>query len=1207
MKAQLKRIATMLLVVAMSLTQVPQIPLGNTADTSAQAAAGGGTLSYVARYSSNAVLGKLDNHHSTAMMSHIKMNGQEVFCTAIGRGALSGNYKGITVNYGSYLKLMKGAAYYRKVSKGSSKGSYEATQILIWRIKQMQENKTAATAANVMNGDVKDCFNHFASGEFDKAKAVMQRAEKNEFSKAKLEDYSSGNSTQSVVWLDAREEFCSVKLTKKGENTGTKADCSGAVFTVYKGNRAVTSFATDADGKGKSEQVLDTYTTYKVKETKAPKGCVKSDKEYTVKTGGADSVTPVGNNGVITNKEKELQFDILKIGVYVSNQKTKGKKGKVIITKVKKNKKLEGVKFAVQEWSASKHAWNTLETKKTNSKGKVKSSKLKYTRDNQGKFRMKEISSVEGFKVTSNSKVEGYCKDKALTSIAQKMINKDDLTGQVRFHKNLILPNGTVTSQDKLQSLLAGNEFSVFDAAGQLVETVATDGKGDGAIKDLARGKYTLRETKNNPGTMLNGKTYSFEIKEGSTDVVVGNEYVDNPVWYGDVYVHKVDKRDDTTPVPNVVFAVEEKVDNQWREVQTITTDKNGDAKSGLLCYTKENNGNYRVREKECKNPSFKFVDQSQEFTINSVDQHFSYTMADPRTSGSIEIKKVAVDIYGNEVKTGFQGVTYTLYKSWNVVGDVLDLKDAVPNGTISLDENGVGKADDIDVGTYLMVESKITDPFVSDFYQTPAHSMVITIKDNVNTLVAPDKGISFDKGANWVKVRDANGNEVPTNIKDYKIFKSNALVNLNKTMKIDITKVDVKKYVLEGAEFDLEQWSAKENKYVKFVTAVSNESGKLCQTGTGKIPVLNYTSDNAGRYRLVETKAPKGCEKPSYYKEFSFSSPEVKKEGVTYSYTGGYKGQWSAETNYVIGDVVTCDDILYQCVEEKSTGVKPSDSCGYKGDDKGSKWEVLNDFTGKNGEADIRGVFSTDKGKMQKGGFAARFRSEIFRFTSGLYKLKGVRALQGDDAKENSKKLYDVNGNVIDPGTADASTVQSAEVLSLIRELFQRVEFNMDAPATETYNAMFVYTDTVVNKAATPSVTLHKEDKNTRERISGAEFTIFDADDKEIGKMQEKDDKGTYYYEFKDLALTDGETKKIKIVETGIPKPYVWYADATKDYHETIKLSDENLTPEVTVKETPYIAPVKLKKIGDPARDTDFLDRKEVFCRETTENLFLT
>lgn len=58
----------------------------------------------------------------------------------------------------------------------------------------------------------------------------------------------------------------------------------------------------------------------------------------------------------------------------------------------------------------------------------------------------------------------------------------------------------------------------------------------------------------------------------------------------------------------------------------------------------------------------------------------------------------------------------------------------------------------------------------------------------------------------------------------------------------------------LTGAEFDLYQWSKGKNQYV-FVKKMAYDAGKK-QYGSG---IMTYTSDNLGKFRIVESKAPQG------------------------------------------------------------------------------------------------------------------------------------------------------------------------------------------------------------------------------------------------------------------------------------------------------------------------------------------------------------
>lgn len=61
---------------------------------------------------------------------------------------------------------------------------------------------------------------------------------------------------------------------------------------------------------------------------------------------------------------------------------------------------------------------------------------------------------------------------------------------------------------------------------------------------------------------------------------------------------------------------------------------------------------------------------------------------------------------------------------------------------------------------------------------------------------------------------------------------------------------------ILEGAKFELYQWSAAQNKYVFLKNMMYSDGKKAYESG-----ILTYTADNRGKFRIVEAEAPPGYE----------------------------------------------------------------------------------------------------------------------------------------------------------------------------------------------------------------------------------------------------------------------------------------------------------------------------------------------------------
>ena len=146
---------------------------------------------------------------------------------------------------------------------------------------------------------------------------------------------------------------------------------------------------------------------------------------------------------------------------------------------------------------------------------------------------------------------------------------------------------------------VAGAEYTIYDAAGKKAGTITTDKKGEGILKDLPAGDYTVKETKVPAGYFIDGTTYPVKVTPGET-ATVGSK--DQPV-YGRISIQKSDKE---TGKPDsqasdkgfagaeyTVYAAEKNRDYEKdQEAAVLTLNEDGKAVSGDLIH-----GKYYVKE----------------------------------------------------------------------------------------------------------------------------------------------------------------------------------------------------------------------------------------------------------------------------------------------------------------------------------------------------------------------------------------------------------------------------------------------------------------------------------------------------------------------------------------------------------------------------------------------------------------------------------
>lgn len=146
---------------------------------------------------------------------------------------------------------------------------------------------------------------------------------------------------------------------------------------------------------------------------------------------------------------------------------------------------------------------------------------------------------------------------------------------------------------------VAGAEYTIYDAAGKKAGTITTDKKGEGILKDLPAGDYTVKETKVPAGYFIDGTTYPVKVTPGET-ATVGSK--DQPV-YGRISIQKSDKETGKSDsqasdkgfvgAEYTVYAAEKNRDYEKdQEAAVLTLNEDGKAVSGDLIH-----GKYYVKE----------------------------------------------------------------------------------------------------------------------------------------------------------------------------------------------------------------------------------------------------------------------------------------------------------------------------------------------------------------------------------------------------------------------------------------------------------------------------------------------------------------------------------------------------------------------------------------------------------------------------------
>ena len=255
----------------------------------------------------------------------------------------------------------------------------------------------------------------------------------------------------------------SIELYKVDKNT--RKPLTGAEFTLYdeKGT-AIQRITTDKNGKAVFSEVR--YGKYTVKESKAPtKYAVISD---------------------------AMPFEVLEHGkVYEFNAEDPEIPGYGYLKKTSEDGVLEGLKFHIYGISDSGNKVD--QTLTTNDKGEIRIELF------EGTYTVEEVDAPDRYLSTAKQTV--------------KIIS--DKTTEIKFDNKLKKGNIEVLKLDgTTRKPLAGAEFTLYNAKGDIVQKVTSNEEGKAVFSDLPYGKYTVVETKVPDKYEADSTPIPFEILE---------------------------------------------------------------------------------------------------------------------------------------------------------------------------------------------------------------------------------------------------------------------------------------------------------------------------------------------------------------------------------------------------------------------------------------------------------------------------------------------------------------------------------------------------------------------------------------------------------------------------------------------------------------------------------------------------------------------
>ncbi|MBO5004940.1 MAG: Cys-Gln thioester bond-forming surface protein [Clostridia bacterium] len=178
---------------------------------------------------------------------------------------------------------------------------------------------------------------------------------------------------------------------------------------------------------------------------------------------------------------------------------------------------------------------------------------------------------------------------------------------------------------------LGGVEFDLINEKGKTVKHLTTDANGIAEIKNINTGNYTLKET-------TTKKEYKIALDKDVT--IKWNETseikVENEKRKGQIKIIKVDKDYNEVKLENVEFQI---IDSNNRILETVKTDKNGEAKTSKLPI-----GEYKIKEVSLGTNEEYMLNEEPKTVVVEEDKINNIQFENEHKKGTLKIYKVDLD-----------------------------------------------------------------------------------------------------------------------------------------------------------------------------------------------------------------------------------------------------------------------------------------------------------------------------------------------------------------------------------------------------------------------------------------------------------------------------------------------------------------------------------------------------------------------------------